>query len=214
MSWFFFGVIVFRNTVWKLNCWELLQKRITESFQWCSIPMNVSKNFSLGRPLLSLKRNAKKKPSRTAIYSVNVAVKMLVEHTPNHLQKKPVIPAVVQRKVSVAILPEGRIEVLEVHEIEPWRKINIKWTLLHFRTIKTQIEGTQSKIVPPEKSQKKVNVSSDIDWRIEICRFREGRIRISRCLNTKSTFVTFDQSGLKLTCRKIFSWWIEMSSPP
>ena len=103
-----------------------------------------------------------KRPSGTAIFSVSLVLKMLVEHTPNHLQKKPVIP-VVQRKVSVAILPEGRIEVLEVYEIEDWRKINIKWTLLHFRTIKTQIEGTQPEIVPPEKHLKNVNVSSEID---------------------------------------------------
>ena len=41
-------------------------------------------------------------------------------------------------------------------------------------------------------------VNSDVDRKIQICSFREGRVGISRYLKTDGIFDTFGQSGLKV----------------
>ena len=73
----------------------------------------------------------------------------------------------------------------------------VKWTFIHFQTIKIPAEATHSEAFPYKKNQNFITVNSDLDLRIQICISGDGRVGLSKWSNTNSSFAVFGQPGLQ-----------------
>ena len=92
--------------------------------------------------------------------------------------------------------------------------MNVNWTLLHFGTIKIPNEGQNQRLFLHRNTYKCIIVNSDLDTRIQICSSRKRGVGILRWPNTKTTFVTFGQSGLQIWHEEYSSRCLEMNSAP
>ena len=92
--------------------------------------------------------NENKKHSRTAVFSLNGAPKMLIEHTPHHFQKGT--PSSQESPVR-DFVGGSQLGSFGEREFENRRNMNIKWTLLHFLTIQMSTKLAQLEIVTCEK---------------------------------------------------------------
>ena len=81
-----------------------------------------------------------------------------------------------------------------------------------FRLSAFQSKGHNQRLFQQRVIWKYITVNSDLDRKVRICSFREGRVGISRYLNSNSTFATFGQSGLQFLCKRQISWFLEMIS--